>query len=63
MLQLIDKEEGQSSLSCKFRNCEDNLIWVFAEVYGPKTTEGRIQHWEDLGAIRGLWGGGDGCDV
>ena len=26
------------------------------DVYGPTTREGRDQLWEDLGAIRGLWG-------
>ena len=55
VLQLVDKEESQSSLSCKFRNCEDNLIWIFTGIYGPTTREGRNHLWEDLGAIRGLW--------
>ena len=56
LLQLMEKEECQSSLSCKFRNCEDNSTWVFTSVYVPTTREGRDQPWEDLGAIRGLWG-------
>ena len=56
MLQLIDKEESQFSLSYKFSNCEDNFTWVFTGIYGPTTREGRNQFWEDLGAIRGLWG-------
>ena len=55
ILQLVDKEESQFSLSCSFRNCEDNSTWVFMGVYGPTTREGRTQLWEDLGAIRGLW--------
>ena len=52
----MEKEESQSSLLCKFRNCEDNSTWVFTGVYGPTNREGRDQPWEDLGAIRGLWG-------
>ena len=53
----MDKEESQFSLSCSFRNCEDNSTWVFTCVYGPTTREGRTQLWEDLGAIKGLWQG------
>ena len=33
-----------------------NFTWVFMSVYGPTTKEGRDQLWEDLGAVRGLWG-------
>ena len=56
LLQQMEKDVGKSSLSCKFRNCEDNSTWVFTGVYGPTTKEGRDQLWEDLGAIIGLWG-------
>ena len=49
-------EECQSTLSCKFRSCEDNFTWVFTGVFGPTTREGRDELWEDLGAVRGLWG-------
>ena len=53
----MDKGESQFSLSCSFRNCEDNSTWVFTCVYGPTTREGRTQLWENLGAIKGLWQG------
>ena len=57
VLQFVGKEESQSSLSCKFKNCEDNNTWVVTGIYGPNTREGRNLLWEDLGAVRGLWGG------
>ena len=41
ILQLVDKEESHFSLSCNFKNCEDNSTWVFKGVYGPTTKEGR----------------------
>ena len=42
VLQLIEKEESQSSLSCSFRNCEDNFTWIFFGIYRPITKVGRI---------------------
>ena len=55
-LQLMGTKDIQSTLSCKFRSCEDNFTWVFTGVYEPTTMEGRDQLWEDRGAVRGLWG-------
>ncbi|RVW83846.1 putative ribonuclease H protein [Vitis vinifera] len=49
-------EEGQFSISCKFRTVENGAIWVFTGVYGPFTKEDRECLWEEFGAIRGLWG-------
>lgn len=28
-MQLLDKEEGLFSLSCKFKLVEEDLIWIF----------------------------------
>ena len=36
MIQLIKVEESCFTLSCQFRNCEDNFTWAFTRVYGPK---------------------------
>ncbi|RVW62494.1 hypothetical protein CK203_064025 [Vitis vinifera] len=55
-LELLEWEEGQFSISCKFRTVENGIIWVFTGVYGPFTKEDRECLWEELGAIRGLWG-------
>ena len=44
VLQLFDVEEGLFSLSCKFKNCEDNSTWGEQDLL-----------WEEIGAIRGHW--------
>ncbi|RVW88874.1 hypothetical protein CK203_045021 [Vitis vinifera] len=54
-LEILDWEEGQFSLSCRFRNVENGTVWVFTGVYGPFTKEERECLWEEIGAIRGLW--------
>ena len=54
LLDILDWEEGQFSLSCRFRNVEDEVVWVFTGVYGPFTKVERECLWEEFGAIRGL---------
>ncbi|RVX09647.1 hypothetical protein CK203_012374 [Vitis vinifera] len=54
-LELLDWEEGQFTLSCRFRNVEDGNVWVFMGVYGPFSKEERAALWGEFGAIRGLW--------
>ena len=56
MMQLVDVEEIRYSLPCKFRFLDDNFTWIFTGVYGPTSKGERELLWEDLGAIRGLWG-------
>ena len=34
VLQLIEKEESQFSVSCKFRNCEGSFTWIFTGLHG-----------------------------
>ncbi|RVX14869.1 hypothetical protein CK203_012174 [Vitis vinifera] len=54
-LEILGVEEGQFSISCRFRNESDGAIWVFTGVYGPFSREDREGLWDELGAIRGLW--------
>ena len=54
-LEILDWEEGQYSLSCRFKNVEDGVVWVFTGVYGPFTKEERECLWEEIGAIRRIW--------
>ncbi|RVW89784.1 putative ribonuclease H protein [Vitis vinifera] len=35
IVELVDVEEGEFSISCRFKNCVDALMWVFTGVYGP----------------------------
>ncbi|KAJ9683017.1 hypothetical protein PVL29_018846 [Vitis rotundifolia] len=54
-LEILEWEEGQFSLSCRFKNVEDGAVWVFTGVYGPFTRMERDSLWEEFGVIRGLW--------
>ena len=56
-LDLLEWEEGQFSLSCRFRIVENGVIWAFTGVYGPFTRFERECLWEEVGAIRGIWEG------
>ena len=52
---ILDWEEGQFSISCRFSNVEDGVIRVFMGVYGLFTKEERECLWEEIGVIRGIW--------
>ena len=55
IFELIEMELGAFSVSCHFKNCEDNFVWMFTWVYGPILTEEREDFWDELCAIKGLW--------
>ncbi|RVW22653.1 Transposon TX1 uncharacterized 149 kDa protein [Vitis vinifera] len=57
VLELLEWEVGQFSLSCRFRTLENGVIWAFTGVYGPFTRLEREGLWEEVGAIRGIWEG------
>ena len=54
VIQLLENEEGQYTLFCRFKSLEEDFIWVFTGVYGPTVYRRREDLWEELGAIRGL---------
>ena len=54
-LDIMDWEEGQFTLSYRFKIVENGACWVFMGVYGPFTKVDREGMWEEFGAIRGLW--------
>ena len=54
-LEVLEMKVGNFSISCRFRNVEDGLTWIFTGVYGPFSKDDRDCMWEKLGAIRGLW--------
>ena len=55
MLELLEMERGEYSILCRFKNCDNNFIWVFFGVYGPISKLEREALWSELGDIRGLW--------
>ena len=56
VLQLVGVEESCFTLSCKFRNSEDNFTWVFTGVYGAVKKEQREDLWGELGAVKAYGG-------
>ena len=40
-LEVLEMEVGQFSISCKLRNVEDRIVWIFTGVYGPFSKEER----------------------
>ena len=57
VLELIELEKGEHSISCHFKNCEDGFMWTFTGVCGPTMRRDRECFWNELGAIYGLWNG------
>ena len=47
-------EMGMHSLSCQFKNCDDNFIWLFFGVYGLVGSADREELWVELRDIKGL---------
>ncbi|RVW21395.1 Translocon at the outer membrane of chloroplasts 64 [Vitis vinifera] len=60
-LEILGVEEGQFSISCRFRNEGDGAIWVFTGVYGPfpemigRAYGRNLGQLEDCGRSRGAW--------
>ena len=46
---------GEFSIFCRFRNYEDDFVWVFTGVCEPYSRKEKEDIWEELGTIRGLW--------
>ena len=55
MLQIVEMKVGKFSVSCLFKNCEDDFCWIFIGVYGPTLKVDREDFLSELGAIKGLW--------
>ena len=40
-LEVLEMEVGNFSITCRLRNVEDGLVWIFTGVYGPFSREDR----------------------
>lgn len=49
MVELLDMEQSKFSISCGFKNCEDDLVWASIGVYRSCFGKG-----VELRAIKGL---------
>ncbi|RVW24957.1 Transposon TX1 uncharacterized 149 kDa protein [Vitis vinifera] len=56
VLEGLEAEVGSFSISCRFKNCEEGFVWVFSGLYGPCNGKERREMWEELAAVKGLWG-------
>ena len=56
-VEVIETVSGVFSVSCLFRNVEDDFQWIFTSVYGPVLANLKEYLWEELGLEKGLWSG------
>ncbi|XP_034681036.1 uncharacterized protein LOC117910970 [Vitis riparia] len=54
-LELLEMEVGNFSISCRLKNVEDGMVWIFTGIYGLCNRKKREALCEELGAIRGIW--------
>ncbi|RVW38423.1 hypothetical protein CK203_090291 [Vitis vinifera] len=50
-LDILDWKEGHFTLSCGFKNVENEAVWAFTGVYGPFSKVERDELWESLGRL------------
>jgi hypothetical protein len=55
VVEKLDDAVGYFSVSCKFRNIEDQKVWMFTGVYGPNGDRDRRLMWNELAGIRSWW--------
>ena len=51
IVENIDETVGRFSVSCKFKNVEDQFEWAFTSIYGPNSAHDRRLLWEELAGI------------
>ena len=52
----MEVETSLFSITCLFKNLEDEFQRAFTGVYGPVMSK-REMFWEELGALKGMWEG------
>ena len=50
-MEKINEAVGRFSVSCKFKNVEDQFEWAFTSIYGPNSAHDRRLLWEELAGI------------
>jgi hypothetical protein len=54
--EVQDCVKGQFSISCRFKNVQDQFDWAFSGVYGPNLDVDRSILWDELAGVRSWWG-------
>ncbi|XP_075085270.1 uncharacterized protein LOC142168647 [Nicotiana tabacum] len=52
----IDSYQGRFSITCILESLHEDFRWCFTGMYGPHSNIERMEFWQELGAVRGLWG-------
>jgi exonuclease III len=55
VVEKVDEAASYYSLSCKFRNVQDQFEWIFTGVYGPNLDGERGLLWEELLGLLSWW--------
>jgi hypothetical protein len=55
VVERVDVQVGQFSVSCYWHGLVDGFDWVCSGVYGPHTEESRQLCWEELSSVRQRW--------
>ena len=55
VVEKVEDAVGSFSVSCKFKNVEDQNVWMFTGVYGPNVDGDRGLMWDELAGIRSWW--------
>uniref|UniRef100_A0A2N9GXN7 Reverse transcriptase domain-containing protein n=1 Tax=Fagus sylvatica TaxID=28930 RepID=A0A2N9GXN7_FAGSY len=50
--EVQDCVKGQFSISCRFKNVQDQFEWAFLGVYGPNVDADRFILWDELAGVR-----------
>lgn len=51
----LDSHQGQHTISAMFEGIQVDFRFCFSGVYGPHTNGERVDPWNELAAVRGLW--------
>ena len=53
-LEMLKMDMRQFSISCRLKNVEDGLVWIFTRVYGLFTRNEMETLWDELRPIRAI---------
>ena len=56
VVEVLNCVKGQYSISCRFKNTQDQAEWAFSGVYGPNIDADRGLLWEELAGVNSWWG-------
>uniref|UniRef100_A0A2N9HB65 Reverse transcriptase domain-containing protein n=1 Tax=Fagus sylvatica TaxID=28930 RepID=A0A2N9HB65_FAGSY len=54
--EVQDCVKGQFSISCRFKNVQEQFEWAFSRVYGPNVDADHLILWDELAGVRSWWG-------